>query len=98
MYVGNLPVITKDPTNTFVNLENNFTNISLTCEADGASSYYWQRRHSSIPSDAVGINISVLTLINVQLKDTGYYQCIAINASGRTKSKYAELTFKGKYT
>ena len=96
MCVGNLPVITKDPTSTLVYLENNFTNVTLTCEADGASSYHWQRQHNSIPSSAIGIKINVLTLINVQLKDAGYYQCIAINASGNTKSKYAELTFKGK--
>ena len=62
---------------------------------DGASSYYWQRQHGNIPSRAIGINTNNLTLINIQLKDTGSYRCIGINESGSTASEYATLTFEG---
>ena len=89
-------MITKHPISASIKLENNSTNISLTCKADGAFFYYWLRKHGSIPSNAIGVNANVLTLINLQLRDSGYYQCVAINSSGSTKSKYAKLTFTGK--
>ena len=78
-------------------LKSNFTNISFTCEADGATSYSWERQYGSIPSSAIGVNTSVLALSNLQLKDTGYYRCVTVNGSGSTKSKYAKLTLAGKY-
>ena len=88
--------MTKHPISASIKLENNFTNVSLICEADGAFFYYWLRQYGSIPSTAFGVNTNVLTLTNLQLKDSGYYQCVAINGSGSTKSKYAELNFTGK--
>jgi len=94
--VENLPVIIKNPINTLVSLQNDNSNISLTCEADGASSYYWQRQHGSIPSSATGINTNNLTIVNLQLKDAGYYRCVAINDIGSTESEYATLTLTGK--
>ena len=78
-------------------LKSNFTNIFLTCEAKGATLYYWERQHDSIPSTAIGVNTSVLTLSNLQLKDAGYYRCVAVNGSGSTESKYAKLTLTGKH-
>ena len=93
----NLPVIITNPINTSLGLKSNFTNISLTCEAKGATSYYWERQHGSIPSSAIGVNTSVLTLSNLQLKDAGYYRCVTVNGGGSTKSKYAKLTLTGKY-
>ena len=30
------------------------TNVLLTCEADGASSYNWERQNDVIPSDSTG--------------------------------------------
>ena len=31
------------------------------------------------------------------IKDAGYYQCVATNGSGSTKSEYAKLTLAGTY-
>ena len=90
-----MPVIVENPISTFVRLENNFTNVSFTCKADGAVFYKWQRQHGSIPSSATGVNTSNLTIIKLRLKDVGYYRCIAINGSGSTESEYAALTLKG---
>ena len=93
--IVNIPVIIKNPISTPLSLTSNFTNVSLICEADGASSYYWQRQDGSIPASATGVNTSNLTIISLQLKDAGYYRCVATNGSGCTKSKYAKLTLTG---
>ena len=79
----------------FVKLNDNFTNVSLTCEAVGASAYSWQRQHSTIPSNAIGINTSILTLINLRPEDAGNYRCVAVNNSGSTESDYATLRLRG---
>jgi len=78
-----------------INLVNNNTNVSLTCVADGASSFKWERQNGDIPSDAIGVNSNTLTLINVQPEDAGNYQCVATNASGNSSSYYATLTING---
>ena len=93
----NLPVITKNPTNTLLSLISNFTNVSFICEADGASSYYWERQDGSISASATGVNTNSLTINRLQLNDAGYYRCVATNGSGSTESKYAKLTLTGMY-
>ena len=80
----------------FIGLESNFTNASLICKADGASSYTWERENDFIPSSAIGVNTDTLTLINLRLRDAGRYRCIATNDSGSTESEYATLTIKGR--
>ena len=92
--VGNLPSITENPIDKFVGLESNFTNASLTCKADGALSYRWEKQNDFIPSSAIGVNTNTLTLINLQLRDAGRYRCIATNDSGSTESDFATLTVK----
>ena len=71
--------------------------MSFICEADGASSYYWERQGGSIPASAIGVNTSSLTIISLQLNDAGYYRCVVNNGSGSTESKYAKLTLRGMY-
>ena len=93
--VGNPPHFTKHPMSQVVGLKSNFTNISLTCEAEGASTYRWERQYDSIPSSAIGVNTNTLMLINLQLKDAGQYRCVATNSSGSTESDYAVLFLRG---
>ena len=93
--LGILPVITQHPMNITINLRNHTTNVSLSCEADGASSYNWERQDGNTVSDSTGGNTNTLTLINLQPENAGNYRCVATNASGSSKSNYANLTIDG---
>ena len=95
IYVGRLPVITQHPVDVTISLVNDTTNVSLTCEAYGASSYNWERQNGVIPSDSTGVNTNTLTLINLQPEDAGNYRCVATNASGNSGSNYTHLTING---
>ena len=90
------PVITKDPINIKITLVNNYTNASLTCNADGASSYIWERQNDVIPSDSTGVKTNILKLVNLQPQDAGNYRCVAINVIESVKSHYAMVTVLGK--
>ena len=61
-----------------IQLHSNFTNQTLTCEADEVSSYSmvlynWERHNDVISSDSTGVNTNTLTLINLQPEDAGNY-------------------------
>ena len=81
-----------------IKLVNDITSVSITCEADEASSYNWERWNDVIPSDSTGVNTNALTLINLQPEDAGNYRCVATNASGSSESTYAHLTINGEYS
>ena len=80
-----------------IQLITNFTNHTLTCKADKASSYRWEKENDVIPSDSTGVHTNRLTLINLQPEDAGNYQCVATNAIGTSKSDYAIITIFGEY-
>ena len=85
-------MITQQPVDMTITLISNYTNVSLTCEVHGASSYNWERRNDVIPSDSTGVNTNTLTLINLQPEDAGDYRCVATNSGGSTESDYAIVT------
>ena len=80
-------------------------NLSLYCEAEGATSYKWQKHYyydsySNIPyyiTFTVNTvdNTSELTLINLQPNYAGTYRCLAKNDSGVSYSFPAEVIING---
>jgi len=94
--LGEPPVITTHPMDTTVRLVDDTTSVSLTCEADGATSYNWERESGSIPSGATRVNTNTLTIINLTPEDAGNYRCVATNDSGSSESNYATLTINGR--
>ena len=77
-------------------LSTNNYNLSLTCEADGATSYNWERNGSNIPPGAIGVNTSTLTIINLQPEDAGNYRCVASSEDPCLLSNYTSIKFNGK--
>ena len=75
-----------------IDLTNNNTDVSLTCKADGAPSYFWERQNGIIPSNAIGVNTKTLKLVNLRPEDAGNYQCVATNPVRSDKSDYARIT------
>ena len=68
-------------------------NLTLTCIANKASSYYWEKENDSIPYDSIGENTPYLTLIDVQTEDSGNYRCVVTDKCNVTSySDYAAVT------
>ena len=89
------PVITIHPNDTMVALASDTTSVSLSCEADGATSYKWERHGRNFPSGTKAVNTDTLTIINLTPEDAGNYRCVATNASGSSTSDYAQLNING---
>jgi len=94
--LGIPPVIVVHPEDVIEYLLNNATLVRLTCKADGAVTYYWERQIGIIPTGSIGANTNTLTIINLQLEDAGNYRCVATNASGSSVSDYAQLSINGQ--
>ena len=79
-----------------VQLDSNDFSVSLSCKANGATSYYWEKQNNNIPSNATGGNTNVLIIHYLQPDDAGNYRCVATNAFGSTFSQYATLVVNSK--
>ena len=89
------PKITTHPRSQVVEISSVTNNLSLYCEAIGATSYYWQRQNGSIPPSATGVNTDTLTIVNPTPEDSGNYRCAVSNGSDVGYSKSAKITVIG---
>ena len=58
--------------------------------------YTWEKRYSSLPSRAQGVNTSNMIIVNLKPEDSGEYRCIISNSTGKIFSKYESLSVEGK--
>ena len=69
--------------------------MTLECVAFDAD-ITWERRNDVIPNKATMREANaILEIPNARREDEGEYRCTAENRSGRTRSKYAEVTITG---
>ena len=63
-------------------------NLTLNCNGTGypVPTYWWLRLDDVLPSRAVGVNSSALTITNVSQNDVGQYACVAVNNRGTNQS------------
>ena len=57
--------------------------------------YIWEKRYSNLPSRAQGVNTSNMIIVNITLEDSGEYQCVISNSTGRIFSDYTSVSVKG---
>ena len=58
--------------------------------------YTWLKKNDILPSRAQGVNSSQLTIVNLILKDSGDYQCIVSNSTGKISSDFATVNIIGE--
>ena len=70
--------------------------MTLFCEADGATSYTWEKQSGRIPLHTIGVDTSTFTIVNLRPRAIDKYRCVATNGSGSDVSDYAELIINSK--
>lgn len=93
------PQFITHPMDRTVEINNESTTVVLTCMADKALSYHWERynNHDDASNvEPVGNSSERLVLPNVLPSESGRYRCLAINMYGSNYSSYATLFIKGK--
>ena len=94
--LGTKPTIIAHPHSETVPLASNNECLSLACEAEGATSYCWEKEDgSSIPSDAIGVNSNTLTLVNLTPFHAGNYRCVVGCECDSNISNYATIAING---
>ena len=65
------------------------SNLTFGCTATGypAPTYEWVRLDQALPSRAIGVETSSLTIPNVTVEDFGQYACIVTNIAGISQSE-----------
>ena len=58
--------------------------------------YTWLKKGGVLPSRAKGVNSAYMTISSLKPNDSGDYQCIVSNRTGRIKSKFSTVKITGK--
>ena len=57
--------------------------------------YTWIKKNDILPSRAQGINSSHLTIVNLMPRDSGDYQCVVSNRTGKISSNFSTVNITG---
>ena len=82
-----------------VNLTVNNFNLTMKCLPDNNHSRYtyeWIKKNDVLPSSTQGINSPCLTIVNLRSKDSGDYQCMVSNQTGKISSNFSTVNITGK--
>ena len=80
-----------------VNLTVNNYNLTMKCLPNKNNfNYKWIKRNDILPSRVQGISTSQMTIVNLQPKDSGDYQCVMSNRTGTISSNFSTLSVTGK--
>ena len=81
-----------------MNLTVNNFNLTMKCipDDDHLYKYTWIKKNDVLPLRAQGINSSCLTIVNLTPKDSGEYQCVLGNGTGRISSKFSTIKIISK--
>ena len=81
--------------NTISLLVRNY-NLTMRClPSDTDLKYKWNRKNTSLPLSAVGVNTSTMTIYRLTPEDAGDYQCVLSNISGVISSEFSTLKIYG---
>lgn len=58
--------------------------------------YKWIRKYNALPSRAQGTKTSQLTIVNLRPRDSGDYQCVMSNSTGKISSNFSTINITGK--
>lgn len=84
---------------SIINLTHNNFNLTMKCIPHNYHLHYaytWIKKDDVLPSRARGVNSPHLTIVNLSPKDSGSYQCIVSNRTGRIASKISTVKIIGK--
>ena len=58
--------------------------------------YTWIKKDDVLPLRARGVNSPRLTIVNLRPKDSGDYQCVVSNRTGKINSEFSTVNIIGK--
>ena len=58
--------------------------------------YTWIKKNDVLSSRAQGINSSCLMIVNLRPKDSGDYQCVVSNRTGKISSNFSTVNITGE--
>ena len=83
-------------TDPAVNLIVNNYILTIKCLPSNSNyDYKWIKKNDVLPSRAQGTNTSHLTIVNLKPEDSGEYQCIMSNSTGKVRSNFSAVKVKG---
>ena len=92
------PMIKVKMDNNTVNLLVRNYNLTMRClPSETDLIYKWNRKNTTLPASAVGLNTPRLTIYRLTPEDAGDYQCVLSNISGVISSEFSTLKINGKF-